>query len=630
MNGAVSTPGRVLRLSLLICILPPVFLAWYFQASSLSSLETATTSASLTSFFLSAMGGWEKRHQRLSSELRRNGDDDDDDDNSNPLRYDWQRLFQEQQSYYSKVVSHNKNMGNNPNKTIHDINDDDDQHTTTTTTTMVHVIVLAHGLMGNPLEMNSIKESLESAIEQISTEGNIQNVPYRDGSIDHQFVVHSAVCNHGKTNDGIHAGGSRLANEINSLLRFVVQDNPPSHSNNNYKMFTLSICGNSLGGLYARRALANIEWNVTYNIDKDNNENVENDAQQPSSSSSSSTTTTTTSNFITPVTPLLFVTTATPHLGVSQHTYIRLPRAFEYPIAQILDQTGRDLFGYSNVLEDLTMQEMYIQPLQRFQQRIAYANVYGTDFQVPTPTAAFWTRHSDSPHYVVRNYDIMTNEKKDDVNEHGEKITSKASHTMTPPNMIVMTLTTPQRPPQPNNTCNNDNDDGDDDDDEDDEKQKDPMQRRFRLWSQQLDCLGWTKVLVDMREHVPQVSVWSSLSSSSSSSTSDDEGDTSTSDDQHQHQKSGSNKDNNDNNKTVWTAHELLQEYGRVVVVADGGVMRIPLGHFVMVANAKDKLNKWLTIGGKPVMDWLARSMIQTLRRQDASVVINKTTNEES
>jgi hypothetical protein len=636
----------VFRLSLLLLyILPPILLAWYWQASSHHPSLLTTTTTSLPSFFHSIMGGWEEPPQQFVSNHDDEGYHDDHHDNDEDLmRYDWHRRFyQERQSYYSKVVV-NGSMGNNYN--------------TNDSITMIHVIILMHGWLGNPFEMDSIKESLQTAIEQISTtqKGESTSTTTTTSATPNQlFVVHSAICNDGKTNDGIHAGGVRLAHEINSLLRFIVQDNLPSQNNNdnNFKI-TLSICGNSLGGLYARRALANIQWNVVHNINNNKkhiNENVGNDAQhQQHHQQSSSTTSFLSSSVITPIIPLLFVTTATPHLGISQHTYIRLPRVFEYPIAQLLNQTGRDLFGYTSVLEDLTMQDRFIQPLQHFQQRMAYANVYGTDFSVPTPTAAFWARHSDSPHYVVvveedtnhyNNYENNNNNNDakdmDDVTEnihdHNDNkdmiTTSTPSYTSKrkPPNMIVMTLTTPQRPQlqQPNNNKSNPlHDKGDDDDDDDNEidnnDEVDPMQRRFQEWSQRLDRLGWTKVLVDMREHVPQVSVWSKLSSSSSSlSNSNDDVATSPS---NRHQKSRSNHHNNNNsnnkshNKTWWTAQELLHEFERA---GDGDVvvMRIPLGHTIMVANAKDKLNKWLNMGGKPVMDWLAGSMIQTIQEQE-------------
>jgi hypothetical protein len=117
----------------------------------------------------------------------------------------------------------------------------------------------------------------------------------------------------------------------------------------------------SQGGLYARYALSEIP------------------SLQPDSVTSDSI----------QVEPRVFCTTATPHLGVSQHTYLPLPRSIEYVIANAMQPTGRDFFRYTNVIQHLATDPIFVSPLQRFRKRIAYANAYQTDFQVPTSTAAF-------------------------------------------------------------------------------------------------------------------------------------------------------------------------------------------------------------------------------------------------
>jgi hypothetical protein len=166
----------------------------------------------------------------------------------------------------------------------------------------------------------------------------------------------------------------------------------------------------------------------------------------------------------------------------------------------------------------------------------------------------------------------------------------------------------------------------------------------FQDWSKRLDQLGWTKVLVDVREHVPSVSMlWSSSSSSSSSSLSanDDDDD----DDESENSIRDVPLKENDSPKQVWTAHELLTTFGTGLLkestptTSGGGgggggsgsnnigrlssvlssppPLRIPLGHNVMIANAKDGLNRWLTRGGRPVMDWLSTSIVETLTARD-------------
>lgn len=75
--------------------------------------------------------------------------------------------------------------------------------------------------------------------------------------------------------------------------------------------------------------------------------------------------------------------------------------------------------------------------------------------------------------------------------------------------------------------------------------------------------------------------------------------------------------------KNTWTAEELLAEFKGGLLTAGAKTKkrgslwdlkpRIPLGHTVMIANAKDEFNKKLTGGGKPVMDYLGMSMVRTL-----------------
>ena len=209
-----------------------------------------------------------------------------------------------------------------------------------------HLVVLVHGWMGNAQEMKYIETSLE-----------------REGSKypSHKFVVVSPKVNEGRTHDGIAAGGQRLADEVTQLIQQYPQKN---HDNS---ITTLSFVGNSLGGLYSRYAISKLPLDD--------------------------------------ITPMIFCTTATPHLGVSSHTYIPLPKWVEWAIANILRPTGRDLFGVTNIIETMAFAQEYRRPLQKFQQRIAYANAFATDFQVPTCTAAFLCPSSPHPHVTVGETD---------------------------------------------------------------------------------------------------------------------------------------------------------------------------------------------------------------------------------
>jgi hypothetical protein len=360
-----------------------------------------------------------------------------------------------------------------------------------------HIIVLIHGWMGNPAEMGYIRESIQNSAR--ATSGC--------ASVHHRFVIHSAACNCDKTEDGIAVGGSRLAQEINELVEHVVETARKSDNSNGKTVedgrnlsqkFTLSIVGNSLGGLYARHALAGINWDIGGS-----------ESSAPPAM----------------LIPMVFVTTATPHLGISQHTYFPLPRAAEFFVAQGMKETGRDFFRFTSVLEDLFCKDYFLDPLSSFQQRIAYINVYGTDFQVPTGTAAFWTADSDSPHYRVKH-------PNEDSIQDADSSSAPDSTAATPtvPKAIVMTLSTPRHSKEAADAEEiveeKKGEEGDTKEEvakteaatDSNKNSKADSEDVFTSWSKRLDQLGWTKVLVDVREDVPNVrdTIASAIDTSSS------------------------------------------------------------------------------------------------------------------
>lgn len=504
-----------------------------------------------------------------------------------------------------------------------------------------HIIVLVHGWMGNTAEMGYIRKAIENAANGTNnSEGSTR-------TINHRFIIHSPACNVDKTDDGIAVGGSRLAHEINDLVKRVVKDTFESDCYKDTKIkpskkFTLSIVGNSLGGLYARHALAGIDWDI-------------------GGSESSAP----------PVMliPMVFVTTATPHLGISQHTYVPLPRAAEFVVAQGMKETGRDFFRFTQVIEDLFSKDYFINPLSSFQQRIAYINIYGTDFQVPTATAAFWAADSDSPHHRV----------KESTEETVGNIESK-------PKSIVMTLTTPRvlessTEVQEKVAEEKKMEEGEDKEDSKKNDKTEPSDV-YTSWSKRLDGLGWTKVLVDVRDDVPDVreSIQTVIDGSSSEESGDEANDTgsktSDSDPKEEEQvddKSDNDKEQNSSEdektevpeeeniaetveeeeeeveedvapdwttKETWTAGELLAEFKGNILMAQSTKPKrrssfwdlkpkLPLGHTVMIANAKDEFNKKVTSGGKPVMDYLGASLVRTLQesvptRTDSKVELHE------
>lgn len=262
----------------------------------------------------------------------------------------------------------------------------------------VHVVVLVHGWMGDSSEMSYMQESLERQVASQQTESSM-------------FYVYSASANNGRTSDGIEAGGKRLAQEIDAILGNAEGD----------RSITLSIVGNSMGGLFARYALGELDLGSNVHLKA-------------------------------------FYTTATPHLGVGGHTYLPLPRAAEYAVASSMQQSGRDLFRFTDTIERMTTDERFVEPLSRFERRVAFANAYYTDFQVPVTTAAF-LGETVSPHYPV--------------------------HVPLRPPFFVQSFKTPQRAL--------------------DKATSSPLSSGDM--AQRLDALGWTKIFCDMRSTLLSVPV---------------------------------------------------------------------------------------------------------------------------
>jgi hypothetical protein len=254
---------------------------------------------------------------------------------------------------------------------------------TPTTTAATHLVILVHGWMGNDRELGYLQDSME-----------------RQAQHTQPIVFHSAKCNLKRTGDGIVKGGDRLVEEVMGQI------------NNIDGSVLLSFVGNSLGGLYARYAIAHIDFSEE-------------------------------------VVPFIFCTTATPHLGVSNNTYVSIPSWLEYAAGNALGSTGRDLFCLTPIVEDMGTTETYLVPLRKFQKRIAMANAFGTDFQVPTTTAAFLSDTSTYPHKTLLPTKVA----------YKLSVETKAGTFEIPPQKDVISFS--------------------------------------------LDALGWTKIFVDVRDKIP-------------------------------------------------------------------------------------------------------------------------------
>lgn len=393
-----------------------------------------------------------------------------------------------------------------------------------------HLIVLIHGWLGNALEMEALKESL---LEQSDAKRKMKKKLLKRHE---RVVIHAATSNEGQTHDGIEAGGRRVANEINNLVQELWDKQASSK-------IKLSLVGNSLGGLYARFALSEIQWKSKRNKQ---------------------------------LIPHHFVTTSTPHLGCGfQQTYLPLPRFIETPIAHAMKQTGKDLFRFTSVIDDMTFQSKFTFPLSRFKERIAYVNVHGTDFQVPTPTAAFWA-DTDSVHHVLEDF---TNVSKEE--EEGKDVENSVVQDR--PRGIIMKLATTTQTKRKRHQ-----------EEEEEECNEDEISSSdaatASLLSTKLDQLGWTKVLVDVRDEMPINLNRPEEREEANTSSSDSDSTTSAPEEK----------------KTQWTSRELLEQFDT------GRLLSVPIGHTVLVANSKNEFYRKINKAGVPIMDYLAKELVNS------------------
>ena len=302
----------------------------------------------------------------------------------------------------------------------------------------VHFLFLIHGWLGTDCSLSHVESTMKQQIEcQLNQNQNV-------------VVIHKVKCNLGQTHDGIVAGAQRLNQEIHTCVQHYFHRN---NSGTSKKKASVSLWGHSLGGLYARCALATFPWHIP--ISTEEGEVVE-------------------------LLPNVFVTSVTPHLGCSSHTYIPLPTYLERIIGTVMQQTGHDLFFQESILYTMSTSSHYLVPLSKFQKRIAYANAFQTDFQVPTASAAFLYSSSTYLHQVV--------------------IPSETNM-----NTIVAMVQTPPNPSIYQNGYN-DHDTND----------------KITTMSVMLDSLGWEKVFVDLRPFIPTFSssiLWKNPSTNTTTTT---------------------------------------------------------------------------------------------------------------
>ena len=220
---------------------------------------------------------------------------------------------------------------------------------------------------------------------------------------------------------------------------------------------------------------------------------------------------------------------------------------------------------------------------------MAYANAFGTDFQVPTETAAFLHERSGVGHFVeaTRDDDARDNDAANDgKRKHGGVDDSEGK---TPSFIVAVVRTDEQSQPQspiskadPNKNFEFDS----------------PSDELLRM-SQSLDALGWTKVFVDVRDRIPAPQLAKPSFMRPKNGMLDDLIRKRMAED-------GNVKDWAERH-TILTSSELFESS------RTGDSINIPLGHAVMVANSKSEKYGEFNREGRPVMDYLAADLIRDI-----------------
>jgi hypothetical protein len=386
--------------------------------------------------------------------------------------------------------------------------------------------------------------------------------------VDHDMVVHACVCNERKTADGIEAGGDRLVEEIISVIRSKMQS---KQSHRKHKELTISILGNSLGGIYGRYAIAKL---LDRCINLPDGSCILDDKFRLHLN--------------------VFCTTATPHLGVAGHTFFPLPRQAEIGLGHAMGKTGKDIFRITPLLEEMATSPYYLEPLGRFRKRIAFANAFRTDFPVPVHTAAFLSENSDYPHHFEEQ-PFGSDSETDNCG------------------MFLAAAHTPQKSKF---TCK-----------EDCSVASADEYDEVVAMSNSLDALGWKKVFVDMRQQVPRLAIPTALLRKNTNSSSSirtlfcqARSDSNRSDETGLSISDESERSDTD----LLTVDPITQLKQRRIVgsreVAEAmkapvveNVFHWPIGHNMIVAFSRNRVSTYFNRGGRPIVDALAKELVDDI-----------------
>jgi len=534
-----------------------------------------------------------------------------------------------------------------------------------------HMVVLIHGYLGSSREQEYLGEALFHQLERITNHGDddddddhhhhhnddassssssfVEDTTTNDDDVDncqttdrnhhhhrptHKFAILNSKANMVDSTDGIVKGGERLAVEITEWVRRqtdeVVRQQQQQSEEEESIIMTLSMVGNSLGGLYGRYALTELTHifrndnscsNNIHKNDDSNNNNINNNSDDRSNNESNNND----NNKSNPprIIPLIFCTTSSPHLGVSRETFVELPRWTEpYVSSAFRQRTMDDLFRVngSTVVMDMCRRRddnydgnnsgnkdekddnnpsddggssnnnnngggggsgggssyrshrshrEYLRPLGQFRKRIAVANAYNTDFLVSVSSGAFLSSESDSIHYHLDS-DVTVKQQQ----SLSLRLMKDIEH------VALQVVTLPEE-------------DGDDDNailptssmtgrdkvksDVDDHDHDDDTSHCVNA----LDRLGWHKIFIDTRNLLPN---FLNLPIPAL-------------------KPANNNNDKASRHEAYYTSGELRDHFQRYGTL-------LPVAHPLNMANSRTDWYRKLTKGGQPIVDALAELLV--------------------
>jgi len=414
---------------------------------------------------------------------------------------------------------------------------------------VLHFCFLVHGHRGFSRDLSYLQRRMQRLVREERSQLYTDRQEGKEAKyLD--LIVHATECNERRTDDGVENGGGRLADEVEQVVMREIRNRSERDENHT---ISLSFLGNSLGGLYSRYALALLHekgdetdkgvfvWNKTINVHAN-----------------------------------VFCTTATPHLGIAGHTYLPIPRTAEIGVAHAMGNTGRDLFRLNDLLKRMATEPRYLDPLKKFRRRVAYANAYGTDFPVPTQTAAFLSESSSYPHYFPGE-------------DSGDSVAVDDN------GLVIATLHT-----DPVESCSPSSES-----EEDNTVSLSDLEEMSRA----LDSLGWKKVFIDVRKEIPKLPLKNPLRPRSSTVSRDGA--------------SAADEERDDTDGIVRLKEQGVASSRDVAAVLSlpDEKFHWPMGHNMMVAFSRSKLSSYMNKAGRPIVDSLAKELVSFISSFDVEEI---------